>query len=135
MKKALINESSEQIKEKIGAEGVLYKEKIAKVSVVGKISFNEQTVVTFSGLQKGQEITVPGEEISSAIKKFSATLNPKQLEIFKSRLLSEDKIIMADIAKKLEISIERVRQIEKQVKEKFQDFLTENYENITFLQD
>lgn len=42
---------------------------LAKVSVVGKISFNEQTVVTFSGLQKGQEITVPGEEISSAIKK------------------------------------------------------------------
>ncbi|WP_394776590.1 hypothetical protein, partial [Flavobacterium sp.] len=25
---------------------------LAKVSVVGKISFNEQTVVTFSGLQK-----------------------------------------------------------------------------------
>ena len=42
---------------------------LAKVSVVGKISFNEQTVVTFSGLQKGQEITVPGEEISGAIKK------------------------------------------------------------------
>ncbi|MCD0472805.1 outer membrane protein assembly factor BamA [Flavobacterium sp. EDS] len=42
---------------------------LADVSVVGKISFNEQTVVTFSGLQKGQEITVPGEEISGAIKK------------------------------------------------------------------
>ncbi|MBF4494733.1 BamA/TamA family outer membrane protein [Flavobacterium sp. JLP] len=42
---------------------------LAKVSVVGKISFNEQTVVTFTGLQKGQEITVPGEEISGAIKK------------------------------------------------------------------
>lgn len=42
---------------------------LAKVDVTGKISFNEQTVVTFSGLEKGQEITVPGEEISSAIKK------------------------------------------------------------------
>lgn len=42
---------------------------LADVSVIGKISFNEQTVVTFSGLQKGQEITVPGEEISGAIKK------------------------------------------------------------------
>jgi outer membrane protein insertion porin family len=42
---------------------------LADVTVVGKISFNNQTVVTFSGLQKGQEITVPGEEISSAIKK------------------------------------------------------------------
>ncbi|MDQ5929858.1 MAG: outer membrane protein insertion porin family, partial [Bacteroidota bacterium] len=42
---------------------------IAKVSLTNKISFNEQTVVTFSGLEKGQTITVPGEEISSAIKK------------------------------------------------------------------
>ncbi len=42
---------------------------LADVSVTSKISFNEQTVVTFAGLQKGQEITVPGEEISAAIKK------------------------------------------------------------------
>ncbi|GIZ10365.1 outer membrane protein assembly factor [Flavobacterium sp. UMI-01] len=42
---------------------------IAKVSLTNKISFNDQTVVTFAGLEKGQTITVPGEEISSAIKK------------------------------------------------------------------
>lgn len=42
---------------------------LAKVDIVGKISFNPNTVVTFAGLQKGQEITVPGEEISNAIKK------------------------------------------------------------------
>jgi outer membrane protein insertion porin family len=42
---------------------------LAGVSVIGKISYNEQTVVTFAGLEKGQRITVPGEEISSAIKK------------------------------------------------------------------
>ncbi|NDP26079.1 MAG: BamA/TamA family outer membrane protein [Flavobacterium sp.] len=42
---------------------------LAKVNVVGKISFNSNTVVTFAGLEKGQEITVPGEEISNAIKK------------------------------------------------------------------
>lgn len=42
---------------------------LADVTVVGDISFNSQTVVTFSGLEKGQEITIPGEEISAAIKK------------------------------------------------------------------
>lgn len=42
---------------------------LANVDVVGKISFNSQTVVTFAGLEKGQVITVPGEEISNAIKK------------------------------------------------------------------
>ena len=42
---------------------------LADVAVIGKISFNAQTVVTFAGLEKGKEITVPGEEISNAIKK------------------------------------------------------------------
>lgn len=42
---------------------------LADVDVTGKITFNEQTVVTFAGLEKGQEITIPGEEISNAIKK------------------------------------------------------------------
>lgn len=42
---------------------------LSDVAVTGKISFNKQTVVTFAGLEKGQNITVPGEEISSAIKK------------------------------------------------------------------
>jgi len=42
---------------------------LKKVSVTGKISYNELTVVTFSGLEKGQELTVPGEEITQAVKK------------------------------------------------------------------
>jgi len=42
---------------------------LADVAVTGKVTFNEQTVVTFTGLQKGQEIQVPGEQISNAIKK------------------------------------------------------------------
>ncbi|NUY81635.1 BamA/TamA family outer membrane protein [Flavobacterium sp. MAH-1] len=42
---------------------------LADVAVTGKITFNQQTVVTFTGLQKGQEIQVPGEQISNAIKK------------------------------------------------------------------
>ncbi len=42
---------------------------LANVEVTGKVSYNEQTIVTFAGLAKGQKITVPGEEISNAIKK------------------------------------------------------------------
>jgi outer membrane protein insertion porin family len=42
---------------------------LKKVSVTGKVTYNEQTIVTFAGLQKGQSITVPGEEISNSIKK------------------------------------------------------------------
>lgn len=42
---------------------------LADVKVNGKISYNEQTVVTFAGLEKGQLLTIPGEETSNAIKK------------------------------------------------------------------
>jgi len=42
---------------------------LKKVSITGKVSYNEQTVATFAGLEKGQSITVPGEEISNSIKK------------------------------------------------------------------
>jgi outer membrane protein insertion porin family len=42
---------------------------LGNVKLTNKISFNDQTVVTFAGLEKGQKITIPGEEISAAIKK------------------------------------------------------------------
>ena len=42
---------------------------LKKVTVTGKVTYNEQTIVTFAGLEKGQKITVPGEEISNSIKK------------------------------------------------------------------
>jgi outer membrane protein insertion porin family len=44
---------------------------LADITVSGKITYNEQTVITFTGLEKGQTINVPGEEISNAIKKLS----------------------------------------------------------------
>ena len=42
---------------------------LANVRVTGKVSYNEQTIVTFAGLEKGQVVNIPGEEVSAAIKK------------------------------------------------------------------
>ena len=42
---------------------------LADIDVTGKVTFNKQNVIIYSGLEKGQSITVPGEEISNAIKK------------------------------------------------------------------
>ncbi|MGC6479273.1 MAG: BamA/OMP85 family outer membrane protein [Flavobacteriaceae bacterium] len=39
------------------------------IAVSGLKTFNNQTVISYSGLRKGMKITVPGEEISSVIKK------------------------------------------------------------------
>ena len=50
------------------------------VSVSGNTSFNKNTIVTYSGLRKGKEINIPGEDIASAIKKL---WNSKLLVILK----------------------------------------------------
>ena len=59
---------------------------LGSVSVLGNTSFNEQTIIAYSGLRKGSEITVPGEDISNAIKK-----------LWKSKLFSDIEVYVAKI--------------------------------------
>ena len=40
-----------------------------EIKVTGLKNFNEQTVITYTGLKQGQKIRIPGEEISSIISK------------------------------------------------------------------
>jgi outer membrane protein insertion porin family len=42
---------------------------IGGIEVVGDYNFNPQTIITYTGLEKGQRIIIPGEDISNAIKK------------------------------------------------------------------
>ena len=42
---------------------------LEKISVTGLKNFNEQTVITYTGLRPGQKIRIPGEEISAIISK------------------------------------------------------------------
>lgn len=59
---------------------------LADVAVVGKISYNQQTVVTFAGLEKGQDVTVPGEEISNAIKKLGKLGLFSEIDFYVNRI-------------------------------------------------
>ena len=42
---------------------------LEEVSVSGLKNFNEQTVITYTGLKEGQKIRIPGEQISAIISK------------------------------------------------------------------
>ena len=42
---------------------------IDEITVKGLKTFNEQTVITYTGLRKGQKVRIPGEEISAIINK------------------------------------------------------------------
>ena len=57
------------------------------------------------------------------VEEFAGTLEGKELEIFRSRLLSEDPPTLQEVGVKFGISRERVRQIESRLKRRFKAFL------------
>jgi outer membrane protein insertion porin family len=42
---------------------------IGNIEVTGNVSYNEQTVIAYTGLKKGEKIYIPGDRISKALKK------------------------------------------------------------------
>jgi len=70
---------------------------LADVDVTGKISYNKQTVVTFAGLQKGQDVTVPGEEISNAIKKLGKLGLFSDIDFYVNRIVGDSIFIELNI--------------------------------------
>jgi RNA polymerase sigma-32 factor len=71
------------------------------------------------------------QEMQSLIKKgldeFASTLNPKELIIFKERMLAEEKNTLHEVAGRLEVSAERVRQIENRLRTKLKEFFETKY--------
>jgi len=57
------------------------------------------------------------------VEEFAGTLEGKELEIFRSRLLTEDPPTLQEVGTKFGISRERVRQIESRLKRRFKAFL------------
>ncbi|AEH01258.1 outer membrane protein assembly factor [Lacinutrix sp. 5H-3-7-4] len=55
---------------------------IADITVKGNTSFSEQTIVTYSGLRKGADISIPGEEISNAVKKLWTSNLFSDIEVY-----------------------------------------------------
>lgn len=62
-----------------------------------------------------------------SIAEFTKAISEKERTVFKSRLLSEDKVTLHDVAIELDLSKERVRQIENQVRDKFRKFLEDKF--------
>ena len=65
-----------------------------------------------------------------SFNKFKDTLNDKEKLIFDKRLLNTDKVTLEELSQKLNISKERVRQIENEIKAKLKSFLNENFKEV-----
>ena len=55
---------------------------IGDVTVSGNTNFSAQTVVTYSGLRKGEAIVIPGEKVGNAIKKLWSTKLFSDIDIY-----------------------------------------------------
>lgn len=90
---------------------------IADIKVTGNTNFSPQTVVSFSGLRKGQEIIIPGEKIAKALKKLWNTNLFSSIDIYLSKTednLAYLEIELFDLPELQNVTIEGVRNNKKE---------------------
>ena len=95
---------------------------IGEITVSGNTSFSPITIITYSGLREGDEVSIPGEKISSAIKKLWESNLFSSVEVFRVKQLDnivdlEIKLIDLPELTKLEISGVKKRKHEDIIKE------------------
>lgn len=81
--------------------------------------------------QKSAEDLLAKKQIRQLIMEsfddFSATLNYKERTILERRMLGENKATLQDLAEELNLSRERIRQIENRIQEKLKSFLQDRF--------
>lgn len=90
---------------------------IGEISVTGNTNFSEQTVITYSGLRKGDEIAIPGEEISAALKKLWNSKLFSAIDIYLAKVegnVAHLEINLIDLPELNELEITGVRKSKKE---------------------
>ncbi|MGB6268626.1 MAG: POTRA domain-containing protein, partial [Olleya sp.] len=85
---------------------------LAEITVKGNTNFSEQTIITYSGLRKGDEIMIPGEEISDAIKKLWKSNLFSDIEMYLLKTEADSaflEIRLADLPELKEVEITGVK--------------------------
>ena len=96
---------------------------IGDVIVSGKTSFSPQTIVTYSGLGKGEKITIPGEKISNAIKKLWSSNLFSSIEVYETKKINDTvflEIALVDLPELTNLTITGIKQ------NKTEDIIKEN---------
>ena len=96
---------------------------IGEISVSGNTSFGSETIITYSGLRAGDEIMIPGEKISAAIKKLWSSNLFSDVDVYSIQIEGDVvylEIQLTDLPELKDVKIEGVK------KSKFEDILKEN---------
>jgi outer membrane protein insertion porin family len=105
------------------------------VTVSGNTTFNEGTIVSYSGLRNGSEITIPGDDIGNAIKKLWNSNLFSDIEIYITKIEENTaflEIRLADLPQlnELKINGEKKSKLETIIKENKLDKGTKVTENL-----
>ncbi|WP_224483938.1 outer membrane protein assembly factor BamA [Robertkochia aurantiaca] len=92
------------------------------LEVTGLKSFNEQTVVTYTGLRVGQEITIPGQEISDVISKLWGLQLFSDIEFYITDIQGDKVFLELSIQELPNLSDVKINGIKER---KVEDLLTE----------
>lgn len=87
------------------------------VTVTGITNFSETTIVSFSGLRKGQEIIIPGEQISNALKKLWASKLFSSIDIYLTKTEGNKAYLEINLADLPELNEVEIKGIKKSKKE------------------
>tara|TARA_B110000503_G_scaffold58266_1_gene93166 strand:- start:4991 stop:7546 length:2556 start_codon:yes stop_codon:yes gene_type:complete len=96
---------------------------IGEVSISGNTTFSPQTIVTYSGLIEGDKITIPGEKISSAIKKLWSSNLFSSIEVYETKKINDTvflEIALVDLPELTNLTITGIK------KNKTEDIIKEN---------
>ncbi|WP_394357627.1 BamA/OMP85 family outer membrane protein [Psychroserpens ponticola] len=90
---------------------------LEEVTVTGNTNFSETTIVSFSGLRKGQEIIIPGEQISNALKKLWASKLFSSIDIYLIKTEGNKAFLEINLADLPELNTLEIQGIKKKKKE------------------
>ena len=90
---------------------------LGDITVSGNTSFSEQTIITYSGLRKGKEMTIPGEDIANAIKKLWGSKLFNDIEVYITKIEGDVaylQIRLSDLPQLNELKINGVKKGKKE---------------------
>lgn len=96
---------------------------IGDITVSGDSNFSSQTVITYSGLRKGDQILIPGEKISNALKKLWKSGLFSAIDIYMTKAegnVAYLEINLVDLPELRDVTITGVK------KSKIEDIIKEN---------
>ena len=110
------------LNQSISSQNNIERYNIGDITVTGNTSFSPLTIITFSGLKKGDAIDVPGEKLSSAVKKLWKSNLFSSVNIFRTNVkdgVIDLEIELYDLPELNELKVEGIkkRKIEELIKE------------------